>query len=101
MVFYWDATHGGYLQEEGITRDLGTDGEFVLAHACPDEGATISLEISLPRFPGGVRSLRMQLRGTVVRVEFMRSGDFETGFAVCNEQSLLSEGGDGPARSAV
>ena len=91
VTFLWNDIQGKPRQDQGLTRDIGLSGEFVLAGNCPAEGAPISLDILLPRAATAMRALRIQVEGTVVRVDHAESSARTTGFAVLNQRTVLAE----------
>ena len=90
-MFSWKDAHGSYRQAEGISRDISSKGEFVLAHKCPEEGAVVRLKIILPSTSTAFRPLHIQAQGTVVRVEAIHDGNSEIGFAVRNQRRVLRD----------
>ena len=90
VTFDWTDEVGNRHRGEGITRDIGSKGEFVQSRSCPPDATRISLDILLPRIPTAIRSLRIQAEGWVVRVEAEEGDSREAGFAVRNERSALA-----------
>lgn len=64
--FVWTSADGENKIGVGTTRDVSTQGAFVIGNSCPEEGSVAKLEFALPSV--GV-SRRMKLRGRIVRTE--------------------------------
>src|ERR1700688_2970979 len=77
-VFSWDTLAGGRLTGEGITRDLGVGGAYILTPTCPPPQAVILLEVFLTA-PKTGRFLKIATEGRVLRVDHDRK---QCGFAV-------------------
>ena len=52
----------------------------------------MGLKISITGVPDAPRALRMEVRGRVLRVEQVRSGEGRDGFAILSDQAILREG---------
>lgn len=87
VAFSWADASGTHQQGRGVSRDVSRKGEFILADVCPEEGAFVRLDLTLPHVLEMVQSLHIGVRGTVTRSEI--DGD-STGFAVRNLRSALA-----------
>lgn len=87
MFSWWDQ-HGGFHQQEGVTRDLSSGGAFLVASACPAVGARVRFHLLLPPLGGSRGPMQMRVNGRVLRVEAV-PGDGHKGFATCCEKITL------------
>ena len=79
LLFKWTDESGTFMQEAAFTRDISTGGLFISCVKCPQNGATLSLEIMLP--PNSeIRSHGMRLDAKV-QVVRSASATEEKGFA--------------------
>jgi hypothetical protein len=79
-VFSWETLAGGRLTGEGITRDLGVGGAYILTPTYPPPQAVIWLEVFLTA-PKTGRSLKIATEGRVLRIDH-RASRKQGGFAV-------------------
>src|SRR5882762_6202797 len=92
VTFWWTDANGGHQLGEGRSFDVSELGVFVCASDCPPAGAQVGLKISITGVPDAQRALRMEVRGRVLRVEQVRSGEGRDGFAILSDQAILREG---------
>jgi len=93
VAFSWCGSDGSSRNGRGKTRNLSQKGAFVECSTLPPNGVSVQMSISLPPPIEKGKSLKMEARGRVVRVEAggERPGPHEVGpgFAVCNDQVNL------------
>ena len=93
-VFRWDVEGSRPRRGEGLSRDLGVAGAYILAPERPPLGADIELEIALSNFDNSGPGMHLRGAGKVVRIE--QPGESDCGFAAtlefCDEASVLSIG---------
>jgi hypothetical protein len=79
VIFRWTDSNGLDQQDSGFTHDISTAGIFVSCHAPPSpETGEIRLEIALPPLEPAAHGVRLQAKGSIVRVE---QTEQRTGFA--------------------
>lgn len=76
--FSWLDSDGKLQQSEGVSRDLGMRGIFVLATGAPSVGTYVELDAYLPATHPG-KAQRLHAKGKVLRVE--QQGRVTKGFA--------------------
>ncbi|MGD0964972.1 MAG: PilZ domain-containing protein [Candidatus Acidiferrales bacterium] len=82
VVFRWEKTDGGFLQGEGVTRDISVNGAFIHAPSGPPVDVPVKLEVLLPRPQSAGRSVTIVSEAQVIRVECPREPHAREGFAV-------------------
>lgn len=94
VEFFWISADGGSKDGRGETRDISQKGAYVVASTYPPKGAAVKISISLPPALDTGKSLRMEAKGHVVRVDSGHEprGTFRCGFAVSNEEVRLCSG---------
>ena len=91
-VFSWEGPQQKRLQGEGVTRDISTEGAFILTLSCPPAHAAVQVELFLPPFHGTVATVRIRAEARVLRVEQASRGDQQSGFAVDSPGFNFSSG---------
>ena len=91
-TFSWAGLGAQRLQGEGVTRDVSTEGAFVLTPSCPPTGAVVRIQILLPSFRVADRSLKLVAEGRVVRVEHLTHGEHANGFAIVSDGFVIPKG---------
>jgi hypothetical protein len=84
-IFSWESSQRSRLQGEGITRDIGLEGAFILTATCPPVQATIQLVVLLPPLTGARATIRIKGEARVLRVEPRREEGVIGGFAVLTD----------------
>jgi hypothetical protein len=89
-VFAWEDSQGSRFSGEGITRDIGLGGAFILSATCPPIESMLQLDIFLPPLPQNTRGTKIAAgEGVlVVRVEPPVGGG-SNGFAVLSKGFTL------------
>ncbi len=85
VIFRWKDPQGTTQQEGGFTRDMSSDGVFVLCSKYPPAGIAVALEVFLPPIEATAQGLRLQAEGTVVRIGVAGEG---SGFAAAADFGL-------------
>ena len=67
--FNWQTTDGQWLEGEGITRDIGGYGLFVLTDVLPTVGALIIVVVEMPALKMIPKPVTFRGSGKVVRTE--------------------------------
>lgn len=96
-VFSWESAQRSRLLGKGVTRDISLEGAFILTVTCPPVGTMLQLEIFLPPVGPGARSVRIQTKATVIRVEHTGGNE---GFAVVGQGFSLLSRAEEAVRSA-
>ena len=65
---------------EGVTRDLSTEGMYVLTETCPPLHAKVQIQVQFPPLAES-RGLRMRTSGHVLRRELIAGAKVHGGFA--------------------
>ncbi len=92
--FRWRNRGGSRHQGEGVTRDLCTEGMYILSETCPPLDAKLQIQVQFPPRGKG-RGLQMRTSGSVVRRELIAEGEIRDGFAaVCKTFALRIEKGE-------
>ena len=90
VIFRWRDRQGTRCRGNGFTRDLSSEGMFVVSDRCPPAGAAIKLNLILPALSREALGLRMAGQGRVLRVD-ATGGAPTGGFAARNESFRLWE----------
>ena len=91
-VFSWEGPEQKRFQGEGVTRDISTEGAFILTLSCPPAHAAVQVELFLPPFHGTVATVRIRADALVLRVEHGPPGKQQSGFAVDSPGFSFSSG---------
>lgn len=79
VVYSWTDERGTSHQAGGFTRDISTEGVYVVASQRPPNGAVLWLEATLPPLEQAAEPLPLRAKGCVRRVDargFALSSDF-------------------------
>lgn len=79
---------------DGLTRDISTDGIFILSPQCPPVGADVSFEATFPPLQSSAPPLRLQGHGRVLRV-LQDAPEERRGFAASAGFTLRDSEDDG------
>jgi hypothetical protein len=91
VVFRWKDRGGSYERGDGVTRDIGIGGMFIVTRGpFPPENATIRCEASLPSLDPNRRTWRLRVSGRVQRASAHAGRSELGGFAVRTMSFLLS-----------
>jgi PilZ domain-containing protein len=82
VVFSWEGPEQKRFQGEGVTRDISTEGAFILTQSCPPAHTAVQMLLFLPPFHGTVATARIKAEAQVLRVEQAPPGEQQSGFAV-------------------
>lgn len=85
ITFCW-LDHGFSRHGKVRTRDISTQGVYVLCSTSPLIGTTVALNIEIPALPGRSKFLRIKIEGRVVRTESAGATGERCGFAVKNDR---------------
>lgn len=88
-TFRWQSSAGGFVEGQGITRDISVKGAFILTPNCPPAGIVLNVEVCLPQFQNG-HPMKMVCEGRVIRVEHPLLGERRDGFAILAEDFAIS-----------
>lgn len=89
--FVWVGRDGVRREARGYSRDISESGAYVLAKTSPPVGASIRVVIRFPYLPDPSRSRRIEMNGTVVRVELLLANKSSWGFAISSTKAFLHE----------
>ena len=89
--FSWRNPGGSHHRGQGFTRDISSDGTFVLTDTCPPPGVLIQIEVLFPAMEKD-SVLKMRAQGEVLRVEAIAGGDTNRGFAAICKSFVLRNG---------
>jgi len=89
--FKWKDKHGKSCEGLGRTRDISTQGSFVIADTCPPQGTKVEMKLELPLVPNAFRALQVHVEGQVDRLTQAQENSQSTGFAVRNRKFILRE----------
>jgi hypothetical protein len=89
VVFSWQDEDGRIQGCDGYSRDLGSRGIYVYAEQVPPLGASVEMNVFLPRPEHSCRPSEIHAVGRVVRSE--HQGAPGNGFAAMNHTTLLRE----------
>ncbi|MBI3669120.1 MAG: PilZ domain-containing protein [Acidobacteria bacterium] len=94
MKFQWRNRGGSRHRGEGVTRDISTNGMYVLTDASPPVDAWLQIQVQFPPLAEG-RGLQMRTSGHVIRRELIAGGETHRGFAAaCKTFVLRHQRGD-------
>ena len=94
VVFSWEGPEKERFEGEGVTRDISTEGAFILTRSCPPAHSVVQVELFLPPIHGTVATVRIRAKVQVLRVEQGSPGDQQCGFAVDSPGFSFSSGGE-------
>ena len=89
VLFTWYDQNGQRREGQGLTRDLGHKGTYVVAREGPPEGSAVELKIFLPLKADHTRALQIEAESYVVRVEVALGQTDSAGFAVAHNRLNL------------
>jgi hypothetical protein len=84
VTLSWEDRYGARQDASGRTLNISQRGAYVIAAEGPAAGAHVSLTIFLPALGGETRTLHLETKGRVTRVEPATDSESEVGFAVSN-----------------
>ena len=87
--FLWKSLAGSLHKGEGFSRDIGTEGIFVITDSYPPAETGVQIEVFLPALKEGGSRLRMSAKAQVLRVEPAASGKQFGGFAAVSKSFAL------------
>lgn len=91
VVFRWRDKGGSYEKGDGVTRDIGIGGMFIVTRGpSPPENATIRCEASFPSINPSRPMWRLRISGRVQRATSQMENNEVAGFAVRTSSFLLS-----------
>ena len=88
VVFTWQGP-AGFLQGEGVTRDINGTGTYIRTATCPPPAVSARMEIFLPPLEPGGKPLNVTTEGQVIRVEHPAANEKLGGFAVRSKGSAV------------
>lgn len=89
VSFTWIDRRGFRHRGEGSTRDIASNGMFVLAEVPPEAGTMVQIKGFFPPFEAWIERFRMEVRGRVLREERGEPDGLGGGFAVLNQTFVL------------
>jgi hypothetical protein len=89
VVFAWYDDSGQRHESQGLTRDLGHKGTYIVARERPPAGSAVELRIFLPLKADQTRALQIEAESYVVRVEPALGASDSAGFAVAHHRLNL------------
>jgi hypothetical protein len=91
VVFSWQDDTGRVHGCDGYCRDLGSRGIYVTAQLVPPLGASVELNVFLPRPGHSTRPSEIHAIGRVIRSEQRTPSSENPGFAAMNHTTRLRE----------
>ena len=91
VVFSWQDVNGKTVGGTGLSRDISLRGVYVQSQVIPAEGASVEIDVFLPRITNWLRLLEYHAKGRVVRIEKDLSSEQVSGFATMNHTAFLRE----------
>lgn len=91
VVFSWQDDTGRVHGCDGYCRDLGSRGIYVTAQLVPPLGASVELNVFLPRPGHSTRPSEIHAIGRVIRSEQQTPSSENPGFAAMNHTTRLRE----------
>jgi PilZ domain len=92
VFFSWDEERGIHLEGTGVTRDMSTKGVFVYSMVLPPKNASVDMEVTIPALREDAPSVRIHVRGRIVRTESNAVDPVHGGFAITSESTILRGG---------
>lgn len=89
VFFSWKDVAAGNQRGEGMTRDIGTGGMFVWTDVNPPLGASLRVEVLLPRIDQEAKPLCIEASGHVIRAESRHGTDGGPGFGFSGDALVL------------
>lgn len=90
IVCRWRDRRGSYAKADGVTRDIGIGGLFIVTNGpFPPENVNIRCEAALPSIEKDCTKWRLRILGIVQRARFESEGNETAGFAVRTRRLLL------------
>ena len=99
VVFSWQDETGRVHGCDGYCRDLGSRGIYVTAQLVPPLGASVEMNVFLPRPGHSTRPSEIHAIGRVVRSEKQTPVSEAAGFAAMNHTTRLRETRTGHAEA--
>jgi hypothetical protein len=99
VVFSWQDDAGRVHGCDGYCRDLGSRGIYVTAQLVPPLGASVEMNVFLPRPGHSTRPSEIHAIGRVVRSEQQAPASEVPGFAAMNHTTRLRETRTGQAEA--
>lgn len=94
VVFRWRDRGGSYEKGDGVTRDIGIGGMFIVTSGpFPPENAAIRCDAALRSLDPNHTEWRLQVSGRVQRASYPHRTDELGGFAVRIRKFFLSHHG--------
>lgn len=91
VVYSWTDERGTSHQAGGFTRDISTEGVYIVASQRPPNGAVLRLEATLPPLEQAAEPLPLRALGLVRRVD-ARGFALTSDFGLWQETELASSG---------
>jgi hypothetical protein len=99
VVFSWQDDAGRVYGCDGYCRDLGSRGIYVTAQLVPPLGASVEMNVFLPRPGHSTRPSEIHAIGRVIRCEQRTPVSEAPGFAAMNHTTRLRETRGGQAEA--
>ncbi len=91
VVFRWRDSCGSYGKGDGVTRDIGIGGMFIVTNGpFPPENVNIRCEALLPSSDPNHTKWKLRVAGRVQRASIQSDNNLIAGFAVRSRTFLLS-----------
>ena len=84
-LFSWQGGPGGRFQGEGVTRDISTQGAFIVTATMPPPRSPVQVDLLLPTVSGINAAVRITGIVRVIRVEHSSANTLNHGFAVATD----------------
>jgi hypothetical protein len=91
VTFIWMGDDGVKYEGKGNSRDISEGGVYIVTRSSPPTGALVMLAIRFPYLPELDRFHRIEMNGSVVRVDLLLDNRAGWGFAVSSERTVLQE----------
>ena len=88
VIFTWQE-RGIHSNGAGVTRDMSTKGVFVYSMDLPPRNAQIEMDVALPPVRDEAPTVRIHVRGRIVRTEIHTMNSANDGFAVTSKSTIL------------
>jgi hypothetical protein len=91
VVFRWKDRGGSYEKGDGVTRDIGIGGMFIVTNGpFPPENTSIRCEASLPAAGASLPGWQLRVSGRVQRATMFGQNTEAVGFAVRTRRLFLT-----------
>jgi hypothetical protein len=78
-------------KREGATRNISSQGIYIVAESGPRLGSTLSFDVLFPPMKKSGPALHIKGRGRILRVESIAGNSAIRGFAILNQEIFVAE----------